>query len=133
VITSAKSGAAELVREGNAGLVCSSRDVAALVAHMRALEDPAARERMGENARNAALPLTPEAMTLALVLLYKELLEASARQQQYDAARRIRARQEAVSGKARVPADTPPAAAREADQDPAAPAGEKDGDAKPVA
>ena len=32
---------------------------------------------MGANARRAVEPLTPSAMTLKLVLLYKELLEAS--------------------------------------------------------
>ena len=35
------------------------------------------RARQGANARNAVLPLSPAAMTLKLVLLYKELLEAS--------------------------------------------------------
>ncbi len=38
---------------------------------------PRVRERLGANARNAVLPLSPAAMTLKLVLLYKELLEAS--------------------------------------------------------
>jgi hypothetical protein len=33
---------------------------------------------MGENARQAVAPLTPDAMTLRLVLLYRELLAASA-------------------------------------------------------
>jgi hypothetical protein len=44
---------------------------------MLALLDPALRERMGANARTAVEPLTPEAMTLQLVLLYRELLAAS--------------------------------------------------------
>jgi hypothetical protein len=57
--------------------VCPSRDVEALAAHMQALLDPALRERMGANARTAVEPLTPEAMTLQLVLLYRELLAAS--------------------------------------------------------
>ena len=35
------------------------------------------RARLGANARSAVLPLTPAAMTLKLVLIYKELLEAS--------------------------------------------------------
>src|SRR5437868_4588745 len=77
VITSTKSGAAELVTGADAGLVCSSRDCAALAAHMRTLHDGALRERMGANARRAMLPFSPPAMTLQLVLLYKELLEAS--------------------------------------------------------
>jgi UDP-glucose:(heptosyl)LPS alpha-1,3-glucosyltransferase len=77
VITSSKAGVAELVVGADAGFVCDSRDHAAVAAHMRALEDHALRERMGVNARNGVLPLAPAAMTLQLVLLYKELLEAS--------------------------------------------------------
>jgi len=77
IVTSTKSGAAELVTQHDAGFVCESRDAAALALHMRALMDAATRERQGANARRAVEPLTPEAMTLALVLLYKTLLEAS--------------------------------------------------------
>ena len=44
---------------------------------MRALHDVALRERLGANARRSVLALSPAAMTLQLVLLYKELLEAS--------------------------------------------------------
>jgi UDP-glucose:(heptosyl)LPS alpha-1,3-glucosyltransferase len=77
VITSTKSGAAELVRGADAGFVCASRDAATLAAHMRALLDGALRARLGANARSAVLPFTPPAMTLQLVLLYKALLEAS--------------------------------------------------------
>jgi UDP-glucose:(heptosyl)LPS alpha-1,3-glucosyltransferase len=77
VITSTKSGAAELVLEHDAGLVCASRDVAGLAAHMKSLADPNLRIRQGANARKAVAPLTSSAMTLKLVLLYKELLEAS--------------------------------------------------------
>jgi UDP-glucose:(heptosyl)LPS alpha-1,3-glucosyltransferase len=77
VITSTKSGAAELVQEYDAGFVCESRDVSALAAHMRTLLDAETRSRMGANARRAIEPLTPSAMTLKLVLLYKEMLEAS--------------------------------------------------------
>jgi len=82
VITSTKSGAAELVLDHDAGLVCPSRDVAGLAAHMRMLLDPMLRERMGHNARRAVAPLTPAAMTLQLVLLYKQLMEASIAKQQ---------------------------------------------------
>ena len=77
VITTSKSGAAELVQEYDAGLVCASRDVPGLAAHMRTLLDADARSRLGANARRAIEPLTASAMTLKLVLLYKELLEAS--------------------------------------------------------
>jgi UDP-glucose:(heptosyl)LPS alpha-1,3-glucosyltransferase len=77
VVTSTKSGAAELVEEHDAGMVCEAGDVAALATHMRALLDAGTRNRLGENARRAIEPLTSSAMTLKLVLLYKELLEAS--------------------------------------------------------
>ena len=77
IITSTKSGAAELVRGADAGFICASRDVASLAAHMRALMDGALRARLGARARSAVLPFTPPAMTLQLVLLYKALLEAS--------------------------------------------------------
>jgi UDP-glucose:(heptosyl)LPS alpha-1,3-glucosyltransferase len=82
VVTSTKSGVAELVVGADAGFVCDSRDHSALAAHMRTLDDRALRERMGVNARNAVLPLSPAAMTLQLVLLYKELLEASVARRQ---------------------------------------------------
>lgn len=104
VITSTKSGAAELIVERDAGLVVPSRDVPGLAALMGTLADPATRERMGANARNAVLHLTPEAMTLALVLLYKELLEASALRQKHDAERKLRAHHEAWSANAKPPA-----------------------------
>ena len=77
VVTSTRSGAAELVAENEAGFVCDARDSDALAGHMRTLLAPDARARLGANARNAVLPLSPAAMTLKLVLLYKELLEAS--------------------------------------------------------
>jgi len=77
IITSTKCGVAELIAGADAGFVCASRDASALAAHMRALGDPALRERMGANARRVVLALTPAAMTLQLVLLYKSLLEAS--------------------------------------------------------
>jgi len=77
VVTSTKSGAAELVTEHDAGLICTSRDTPSLAAHMRTLLDAETRNRQGANARRAVESLTPSSMTLKLVLLYKELLEAS--------------------------------------------------------
>jgi hypothetical protein len=44
---------------------------------MRTLSDPGARATLGARAREAVLPLTPAAMTLQLVLLYRELLTAA--------------------------------------------------------
>lgn len=77
VVTSTKSGAAELLLRHDGGLVCPAGDVAGLAAQMRALLDPATRSRLGANARAAVLPLTPAAITLQLVLLYRDLLAAT--------------------------------------------------------
>ena len=77
VVTSTKSGAAELVLANDAGLVCPAGDVAGLAAQMRTLLDPATRARQGANARRAVLPLSPSAITLQLVLLYRDLLAAT--------------------------------------------------------
>jgi UDP-glucose:(heptosyl)LPS alpha-1,3-glucosyltransferase len=77
VVTSTKSGAAELLLEHDAGLVCPAGDVAGLAAQMRSLLTPETRERQGANARKAALPLSPAAITLQLVLLYRDLLAAT--------------------------------------------------------
>jgi UDP-glucose:(heptosyl)LPS alpha-1,3-glucosyltransferase len=77
VITSTKSGAAELLLEYDGGLVCPARDVAGLAPQMRALLDRDTRARLGANARRAVEPLSPSAMTLKLVLLYRDLLSAT--------------------------------------------------------
>jgi len=77
VVTSTNSGAAELVLANDAGLVCPAGDIAGLAAQMRTLLDPATRTRLGANARRAVLPLSPSAITLQLVLLYRDLLAAT--------------------------------------------------------
>ena len=77
VVTSTKCGAAELVLEHDAGFVCDAHDLDALTAHMRTMTDAEARAGRGERAREAVLTLTPEAMTLQLVLLYRDLLAAA--------------------------------------------------------
>jgi UDP-glucose:(heptosyl)LPS alpha-1,3-glucosyltransferase len=141
VVTSTKSGAAELVASREAGLVAPSRDVAQIVAHMRALAEPSMRERMGANARDAVLHLTPEAMTLALVLLYKELLEASAMRQKQDVERRLRAHRDAwaanvgtvAAGRTPPPAPDAAAATAAAPRPDAAGDDAPPGDAKPPA
>jgi glycosyltransferase involved in cell wall biosynthesis len=86
VIASTKAGVAELVREHHCGLVCPSGDVAALAGHMRALQDPPTRAGFAANARAAALPLSPTAMTLQQVLLYRDLLATSPCDETDDAA-----------------------------------------------
>jgi UDP-glucose:(heptosyl)LPS alpha-1,3-glucosyltransferase len=77
VITSTKCGAAELVTENDAGLVCGSRDIPALARHMMTLTDPEARRLLGARAREAVLPLTPTSMTVQMVLLYRDLIAAA--------------------------------------------------------
>ena len=81
VVTTTKSGAAELLREHDAGLVCTSGAVPALAAHMLALQDPATRAHFAANALRATLPLSPPAITLQLVLLYRDLLASIAKPQ----------------------------------------------------
>src|SRR6478609_4960768 len=66
IVTSTRSGAAELALAHGAGLVCEPGDIGKLAAHMYALQDPALRTRMGSNGRNAMLPLTSAAMTAQL-------------------------------------------------------------------
>ena len=78
IVTSTKCGAAELVTEHDAGFVCEARDVDALAGHMMTLTDPEACRLLGARAREAVLPLTPAAMTLQLVLLYRDLIAAAA-------------------------------------------------------
>ncbi len=97
LITSTKCGIAELVLEHDCGLVCPARDVPGLAAQMRALSDDATRARLAANARGAVLPLSPAAMTLKLVLLYKDLFEESAERAKQDAARRSSARAAAAA------------------------------------
>ncbi len=100
VVTSTKSGAAELVTENDAGFVCDSRDVDALTRHMQALQATDVRTKLGVNARNAVLPLSPASMTLKLVLIYKELLELSI-------AHKLAAKA-AARGDPAAPAEAPP-------------------------
>jgi UDP-glucose:(heptosyl)LPS alpha-1,3-glucosyltransferase len=78
IVTTTRCGAAELALAGDAGLVCAPADTDALAAHMRTLQDPTLRRRMGANAREAMLPLTPAAMTSRLIALYEALLATPA-------------------------------------------------------
>lgn len=78
VVTSTKSGAASLLHEHDGGLVCASDDVEEFAAHLRALQDTDLRARLSANARRAILPLSPSAITRQLVLLYRDLLAATA-------------------------------------------------------
>lgn len=74
IVTSTKSGAAEIATAHNAGLVCRADDIDALAAHMQALLAPEPRATMGAAARAAVRALTPDAMSRELLLLYHRLL-----------------------------------------------------------
>ena len=78
IVTTTRCGAAELALAHDAGLVCNPADAHALATHLRTLGDAPLRTRMGDNARNAMLPLTPAAMTSRLLALYEALLAARA-------------------------------------------------------
>jgi len=78
VVASSTSGAAELLRDHDAGLTCPPGDAPGLAAHMLALQDPALRARLAANARRAVAALSPAAITLRYVLLYRELLSGGA-------------------------------------------------------
>jgi len=75
VITSHKSGAAELIEDGTNGFLCDALDVTQLAQHMAALQDEALRRALGAAARKTVLPLTLEAMSARLIALYHQLLE----------------------------------------------------------
>ena len=98
-----------------------------LAAQMRTLLDPATRRRLGANARRAVLPLSPAAITLQLVLLYRDLLAATV------------TAKAAARGKrgAQIAAEAPsPASATETAPPDAAPVAQHEGaipvDARPV-
>jgi UDP-glucose:(heptosyl)LPS alpha-1,3-glucosyltransferase len=74
VITSLKSGAAELIADGVNGFRCDALDVPLLAQHMAALQDEEARLAAGSAARQKVLTLTFEAMSSKLVALYRRLL-----------------------------------------------------------
>ena len=74
VITSTKSGAAELVEPGKNGYVCDALDVAALSAAMAQLTPPAAAAAMGAAARATAEAYTLDTMSERLVALYRSLI-----------------------------------------------------------
>ncbi len=73
VVTSTKCGAAEVVREGESGFVRDALDVEGLAGCLDRL-DPGTARRMGEAAREAVAPLTPEAMGREYLALYERLL-----------------------------------------------------------
>lgn len=73
VVTSTKSGAAELIREGENGFVCDALDISGLAQHLGQLLDPAVRKQLGGSARTTVEPLGLDTMTEKLLTLYREL------------------------------------------------------------
>ena len=74
VVTSSKSGAAELIREGENGFVCDPLDHRQLAAAMAKLLSPSLRRSAGLAARATVAPMTLEAMSAQWLALYRQLL-----------------------------------------------------------
>jgi UDP-glucose:(heptosyl)LPS alpha-1,3-glucosyltransferase len=75
VVTTRQCGAAELLRQGENGMVCDALDAAALARFMGAL-DPARARAMGARARAAAEAFGLDAMAQRLLALYRALAPA---------------------------------------------------------
>ena len=76
VITSLKSGVAELIVNGRNGYVCDALDVPALTTQLRAVT-PASAKTMGASARLLAESFTLDNMSRDMLELYSHLLEKS--------------------------------------------------------
>ena len=74
IITSRKSGAADILRDGENGFVIDALDTTLLRQRLLELNDPELRKCLGAAARATVEPLTPEATTEALLELYRKLL-----------------------------------------------------------
>lgn len=74
IVTSYKSGAAELIENGKNGYTCDALDVKSLVDAMKKLNDKKLRQQLGTAARQTVIPLTFTAMSEKLVALYENLL-----------------------------------------------------------
>ena len=75
VITSHKSGGAELIEAGKSGYVCDALDVNEMAAYMRSLLAKDGRTEMGRRAREIVLPYTVDALSARLRSLYESLLQ----------------------------------------------------------
>lgn len=73
VITSTKSGAAELIHEGKNGFVCDALDVAGFVAAMQQIAAQGVAPYRVPS-RNTVAELSPSAMSSRLFALYRDLL-----------------------------------------------------------
>lgn len=79
VVTSFKSGAAELIEHGRNGYVCDALDLDTLAACMTQLLEPATCARVGAAARASAEPYTLTAMSRTLLDIYRKFLPAGNR------------------------------------------------------
>jgi len=73
VVTTPKCGVAELLAEGESGFVRDALDAPGLAEALERL-DPETARRLGEAARAAVAPYTPEAMAAEYLALYRRLL-----------------------------------------------------------
>jgi UDP-glucose:(heptosyl)LPS alpha-1,3-glucosyltransferase len=76
VVTGIKSGAIDLIRDGDNGFTCDPLQRTGLIEAIRPLLEPGVREAIGARARETVLPLTTEAMAHQLLALYRRLLAA---------------------------------------------------------
>jgi len=74
VVTSSKSGAAEILENGKTGYVCDARDVAGFAAAIHELADERKSSAMGMASRCLAERFSLAAMTEQLLQLYERLL-----------------------------------------------------------
>ena len=77
VVTSTKSGAAEILDQGKTGYVCDALDIGGFSAAIDALANRERRLTMGAAARTLAENFTVDAMTRQLLELYQRLLADS--------------------------------------------------------
>lgn len=77
VVTSTKSGAAEIIENGRDGFVCDALDTAGLAAAMDQLRAGNVSARMGAQARETVAPMTLERMGRELAALYRELIQGN--------------------------------------------------------
>ena len=74
VVTTPSCGAAELLAEGASGYVRDALDVEGIARALTRLEAPGECRALGQAAREAVLPYTPERMAREYVALYRRLL-----------------------------------------------------------
>ncbi len=81
VVTTTTCGAAELIKPGKNGLICTARDATMLAAHLDKLCAPMVATAMIESARNSVSALTTMVTVEELLSLYRTLGPAGAREE----------------------------------------------------